>query len=97
MIGAKWCSQWLSKRTPRKDDHLVVAFGLLEGLLQDFERVLPVSSKEFVQCAHDARGRFFQAVAVRVLADPADHGPICRLHLRAARPSRPDPLGIDSR
>ena len=65
-------------------DHLVVAFGLREGLGQDLLRVLVIAAKVFLVGARHARGRLDEAVAVGIVAGPADDGADRGLDLGAA-------------
>ncbi len=53
-------------------DHLVIAFDLLEGLLQDRLGVLVVAAEILFERARHAGRRFLQAIARRVVAGPAD-------------------------
>ena len=59
-------------------NHFVIAFDFLESLLQDFSRILTVSTKELLKRASHARRRFGQAVTVRIVARPPDNGSKCR-------------------
>ncbi len=65
-------------------DHLVVAFGLLEGLGQDRLGVLAVAREIFLIGARHARRRLGEPVAVGVIARPADDGAEGRLDFGAA-------------
>ena len=73
-------------------DHLVVAVGLLEGSLQDFDGVLEISCEPFLVGADDAIGRAEQTLARGIVARPAQqraHGLLRLLACRAlARPLR---------
>src|SRR4029450_2126620 len=87
-----WCSQWLSNRMPTQYDHLVITFGLLEGLLQNLDGVLTITREEFLERARDARRCLTHAVPVRVFAGPPDDGAHRRLALGSIRP-----LGLGQR
>src|SRR5712671_4393189 len=67
-------------------DHLVVAFDLLKGPLQDLDRVLGVAGKEFLEGARDARRRVEQASPLRIVAGPTDDGADRRLDFGALGP-----------
>jgi hypothetical protein len=85
MIGAIWCSQWLSKRIAQHD-HLVVALDFVERLLQDGRRILGVAGKKFFERARYPRGRLDEAFALRVVAGPSDDGAYRRFDLGARWP-----------
>ena len=67
-------------------DHLVIAFGLLEGLLQDLGGVLTVAREELLERARHARRRLAQAVPIRIFAGPSDDGAHRRLDFGSIRP-----------
>jgi hypothetical protein len=69
-----------------QDDHLVIAFDLLKGLLQDFGRILRIAGKILCEGARNPVRRVVQAVAGGIVARPADHGPDRLLDLGPARP-----------
>src|SRR3954464_1525886 len=69
-----------------QDDHLVVAFDLLKGLLQDFGRILRIAGEILLEGARDPVRRIAQTVARGIVAGPADHGPDRLLDLRPLRP-----------
>ena len=64
-----------------KHDHLVIAFDLLEGLLQDLDRVLTITREELLERACHARRRLAQAIPLGIIARPPDDGPDRRLDL----------------
>ena len=66
-------------------DHLVVAFGLLEGLRQDCLGVLGVASEVFLVGPRHARRRLGKAIAIGVVPAPTDDGAEGRFDLRAGR------------
>ena len=49
-------------------DHLVIAFGFLEGLVQDLLRILAVAGKKLLVGARHARRSLDQTVAVGIVA-----------------------------
>ena len=55
-------------------DHLVIAFDLVEGFLQDRGRVLGVADEGFLQRASDASGSLDQAATLRIVARPSQDG-----------------------
>jgi len=54
-----------------KQDHLVIAFGFLEGPRQHLGRILRVTGEELLIGANNAIRRVDQPLAVRVVACPA--------------------------
>src|SRR5262249_4910722 len=76
-----------------QEDDLVIAGNLLEGAVQQLHRVLAVAAEEFLIGADHPVRRAEQALALRVVARPADEGAhrVHRLLTRGA--NRGDRLG----
>src|SRR5580704_4451892 len=74
-------------------DDLVIAAGLLEGALEVFARIVVVAGEPFLVGARHPRRRGAQALAVRIVAGPADQGADRALGLGARRPGRPGGFG----
>lgn len=55
-------------------DHLVIAFGLVEGFLQDRDGILSVAGEGFLQRSSYASGSLYQAVTLRIVARPSKDG-----------------------
>src|SRR5580698_8363166 len=68
---------------------LVIAAGLLEGALEIFARIVAIAGEPFLVGAHHPRRRGAKALAVRVVAGPADQRAHRGLGLRARRTIRP--------
>ncbi len=84
-------------------DHLVVALDLLEGALEHRHRVLLVAAEPLAIGAHHAAGRVEEALALRVVAGPAQErlhrllglghgGPLDRLRVELDQRLRIDPV-----
>jgi hypothetical protein len=56
-------------------DHFVVAFGLLEGLFQNLNRVLAVAREKFFERAGHASRGLDQAVTSGIFTRPSDNRP----------------------
>src|SRR3546814_7461326 len=54
--------------------HLVIAFDLLEGALQDLHGIAVIAGEEFPIGPHHAIRRSHQAFAAGIVAGPADQG-----------------------
>ena len=72
MIGAMMVLAMRFEADVLQHDDLVIPVHLLEGALQQRHRVLVVAAEEFGIGAHDPVGRAEQALALGVVAGPAD-------------------------
>src|SRR6185437_10382443 len=68
-----------------QDDHLVVAVGLLEGALQELVGVAAIAREILLEGAHHPRRRALQALALRIIARPAQQRAHRRLRLGPRR------------
>jgi len=71
------------ERNPAQHNHLIVAFDLLERLLKDVDGVLRVAREILLERACDAARCLDQAVALRIVAGPADNRAHGRLDVGA--------------
>src|SRR6516162_5025993 len=69
-----------------QNNNLVVAVGLLKGLLEQPDRVLIIATEELLVGAHDAVRRAEQPFALWIVARPPDQGPNRLLSLFSGRP-----------
>ena len=65
-------------------DHLIVAFGLLEGRRENLLGILVVATEIFLERLRDALGRVAQAIAVRIVSGPTQDRMHGRLDFLAA-------------
>ena len=57
-----------------QDDHLVIAVGLFEGPLEQFDRIDAITGEEFLVRANDAVGGTQQAFTVGIVSRPQQQG-----------------------
>src|SRR5512139_2927035 len=69
-------------------NHFVISFDLLEGLLQDFDRVLSIANKKIFERAYHASGRLSQTVTFWIVADPSNNCSKCGFDISSLGPLR---------